>query len=311
MLSILDTILPVFAIVALGFAAVKFRLYPADGVGGLLAFVNNFATPFLLFRAMLGIHFDAAFRMDVIGSFYLGAFCIFALSILVARKLFSRRPGEAVSAGFAATFSNTVLLGIPVIQRAYGEPALETIYTIIGLHATILLPLAMITMELARRDGASLAATFRQIIWRVTTNPLMIGIVAGLLGNLAGLQLNEPADAFTRMMAQAVLPAALFGLGGALNAYRVRDEWRLSLSLALFKLFLHPALAWLIVGPLLHVDHTIARYAVVLAAMPSGINVYIFATTYKRAEDIAASTILLSTALSVISISFWLYVMAL
>lgn len=311
MLDVLTIIAPVFAIVILGYLAVRLKLYPPEGVKGLIAFVNNFATPFLLFRAMLGIHFDTAFRPPVIGSFYIAAFCVFAGAIFMSRKVFKRRPGEAVATGFSATFTNTVLLGIPIIQRAYGDQALQTIYTIIGFHASILLPMGMITMELARRDGAPLGGVVKQAGRRIITNPLMIGILLGLAGNFAGLELNEPADAFTRMMSQAVLPAALFGLGGALNAYRVRNDWKFSGSLAFMKLFVHPALAWLVLVPVLHVDPNIARYAVVLAGMPSGINVYIFATMYKRSEDIAASTILISTAFSVISVSFWLYVMAL
>jgi len=311
MLTTLNIVAPVFAIVALGFYAVKFRFYPATGVSGLIAFVNNFATPFLLFRAMLGVDFESAFKPDVISAFYVGAVAVFVLGLLVSHRIFARRPGDSVSAGFATMFSNTVLLGIPIMQRAYGEDALQTVYTIIGFHATILLPLGMITMEFSRRDGAKLAVTLSQVFTRIVKNPLMIGILAGLLANFAGVQLNEPIDAFTSMMAQAVLPAALFGLGGALNAYRVRDDWRLPLSLSLIKLFFQPAIVWVILVWLLQVEQNIARYAIVLAGMPSGISSYIFATTYKRAEDIAASTVLISTLLSVLSVSFWLYIMAL
>lgn len=309
MLTVLNVVAPVFAIVLTGYLAVRLKAYPASGVGGLISFVNNFATPVLLFRAMLAIDFSTALNASLITSFYFGAVVVFALGILVARKGFAQRPGQAVASGFAAMFTNTVLLGLPIIQRAYGADALQTIYTIIGLHAPMLLTLGMVTMELARRDGKSLGGALKKAAWRSLTNPLLIGIVLGLVGNLAGLRLIEAADAFTLMMSQAVLPAALFGLGGALNSYRVRESWPLALSLSLFKLMVHPAIAWVLLVPVLGIDPHVARYVVVLAGMPAGINVYVFATSYQRSEDVAASTILLTTILSILTVSFWLYLL--
>lgn len=310
MLNVLNVVSPVFAVVIFGFLAVRFKLYPASGVAGLITFVNSFATPFLLFRAMLGVDFGTAFNPKVIGSFYFGAVVVFAIGMPIAIKLFRNRPGVAVAAAFSGTFSNGVLLGIPIIQRAYGEGALQEIYTILGLHAPILMSSAMIVMELSRRDGRRLSHALIDAVRRAVSNPLLIGIALGLLGNLAGLALIEPADAFTRIMAQAVLPAALFGLGGALNQYRIRENGVQSLTHTTLKLMVHPLIVWLLLVPVFRLDHDIARAAVVLSAMPAGINTYVFATMYRRAEDIAASTILLTTSLSIFSVSFWLYVMS-
>lgn len=311
MLSILNVVAPVFALVATGFLAVRFKLYPASGVGGLIAFVNNFATPCLLFRAMLSVDFEAAFNLTVITPFYIGAVSVFFIGIILARTFFKSTPGEAVSIAFAGTFTNTVLLGIPIIQRAYGDDASPVIFSIIGVHVAILFTFGMLTMEMSRREGAPLASALKKGGKSLVTSPLLIGVVLGLLGNFFGLTLIEPVDAFTLMMAQAVLPAALFGLGGALNAYRIRDNWEPAVTMSVFKLFLHPAIAWVLLVPVLKVDPEIARYVVVLAAMPSGINVYIFATNYNRAVDVAANTILITTVGSVFSVSLWLFLMSL
>jgi len=310
MLTILNVVAPVFALVAVGFLAVRYKLYPTSGVAGLIAFVNNFATPCLLFRAMLSVDFKSAFNPNIIGSFYTGALVAFAVGIFLSRVIFANRPGEAVAAGFGASFSNTVLLGIPIIQRAYGAEAMPVIYSIIGLHAPFLLTVGMLTMELSRRDGEPILAALNKAARRIFKNPLLIGISLGLLGNISGINLIEPVDAFTLIMAQAVLPVALFGLGGALNEYRIRDNWLQAMTMSGLGLFLHPVITWIIMVPILKVDHDIARYAVVLSSMPAGINVYVFATNYNRSVDVAANTILISTALSVLSVSLWLYLMS-
>lgn len=309
MFTVLNVVAPIFAIVALGYLAVRFRLYPAEGVKGLITFVNNFATPCLLFRAMLNVDFAETFSFRLIGPYYLGALLVFVVGILIARTTFRRSPGESVSAGFSGMFTNTVLLGIPILQRAYGDAAMPIIFTIVGTHAAILMTSAMLTMEFARRDGEPLGRALIGALLRIAQNPLLIGIALGLVGNLAGIRLPEAVDAFTLIMAQAIVPVALFGLGGALNEYRLADNWALALNLSLLKLILHPLIVWVIMIHILKVDHAIARYPILLAAMPTGINAYIFATYYKRGQDIAANTILITTVLSVLTASVWLYIL--
>ena len=308
MLTILIIVAPVFALVATGYLAVHFGGIPRTGIPGILAFVNNFAVPILLFRAMLDIDFAAVFNGKMIAGYYFSALITLAAAIIIARAIFKNRPGEAVASAFGAYFSNTVLLGLPIVQRAYGEEALPVMYSIIGFHAPTLMTVSLIVMELSRRDGAGLGKVALSAIRRIFTHPLLIGIALGLVGNFLGITLIEPADAFTRMMSQAVLPAALFGLGGALHDYRIRDNWVLSGTMSLIKLMAMPALVYVVVVLVLRVDPAIARIAVITSAMPSGINAYVFATSYNRSVEVAASSILITTAASVLTVTFWLSV---
>jgi predicted permease len=311
MLAILNVILPVFALLALGYGAVRLRLFPSEGVRGLVVFVNNFATPCLLFYAMLNSDFSTTFNWSVIGPFYVGAIVVFVLGIALSSKLFGNKPGESVASGFSAMFTNTVLIGIPVVQRAYGPEALATAFSIIAFHAPVLITGAMLTMELLRRDGAPLHKTLGVALLRIIANPLLWGIALGAAANLMQIKLIEPAEAFITMMAAAVTPAALFGLGGALNDYRLSENWGQSLTMSLLKLIVQPAIAWVIMVPILHIDHDLARYGVLLAAMPAGINVYVFATYYNRSVSVAANSILISTVLSVLTVTGWLYLLGL
>lgn len=310
MLAILNVVAPVFAIIIAGYLAVRFRLYPREGVRGLVNFVNNFATPCLLFNAMATADFATAFNWGVIVPFYIGAITVFTVGSIVSVRFFGNRPGEGVSAGFSAMFTNTVLIGLPLIQRAYGAGALATAFSIIAFHASVLITLGMLVMELVRRDGAPIHQALGVAAVRIVSNPLLWGIAFGIAVNFAHIELPEPVEAFVTMMAAAVVPAALFGLGGALNDYRLSESWAQSLTMALLKLIVQPGVAYLLMVPVLHVDHQYARYGVLLAAMPSGINGYVFATYYNRAVNIAANTILISTVLSVVTVSAWLYLLS-
>ncbi|MBU1334527.1 MAG: AEC family transporter [Alphaproteobacteria bacterium] len=311
MLAILTVIAPVFALMALGYGAVRFRLYPAEGIKSLIAFVNNFATPCLLFYSLVTSDFSAAFNPAILGPFYLGALICFAIGIVIALKLFGNTPGEAVSVGFSGTFTNTVLIGLPIMQRAYGADALPVTLSIIGVHGAILLTVGMVTMELMRRDGASLGKTLVVAVRRVASNPLIWGIAAGMIGYFSGLQLIEPAEAFLVMMSSAVVPAALFGIGGALNEFKLSDNWKQALVASAIKLIVHPAIAYVLMIWVLRVPMDIARYGILLSAMPAGVNVYVFATYYNRSVSVAANTILIATIASAVTISGWLYILTL
>ncbi|MCB9958281.1 MAG: AEC family transporter [Rhodospirillaceae bacterium] len=307
--AIIDIVGPVFLLVAAGYVSVRVKLFPPSGVTGLITFVNTFATPCLLFRAMLTVEFGTTFDPAYLAAFYLSAFVVFAAGVAAARCLFGRRPGESVVIGFAAYFTNTVLLGLPIIHRAYGDEALPLIYAIIGLHAPLLMSFGMIAMELARRDAEPLGRALATAAKRVATNPLLIGIALGLATNLSGVQLPAVIDDATQMMVLAVMPAALFGLGGALNEYKLQDSWGQAVVAALLKLVVHPLLVLLAAAFVFHLPWEMTRVAVVTAAMPSGLNVYIFSTFYHRASDVAANTVLIATVIAVATISVWLVVM--
>ncbi|MEO6395988.1 MAG: AEC family transporter [Devosia sp.] len=311
MLQIVNVVIPVFAIIGLGYAAVRFRLYPAEGVRGLVSFVNNFATPCLLFQAMLTADFGSTFNPAIIVPFYVGSLTSLFVGAAVARRFFGNRPGESISSGFAAMFTNTVLIGIPVLQRAYGDAALPTVFSIIAFHAPALITIGMLVMELSRRDGAPLHQALAAALLRVVQNPLLWGVGLGLLANRLGVVLPEPGTAFLGMMSAAVLPAALFGLGGALNEYRLSENWAQASAMAVFKLLIHPIIAYVLMIHVLHVPMEIARYGILLAAMPSGINAYVFATYYDRAVNVATNTVLITTLASIVTITGWLYLLSL
>jgi malonate transporter and related proteins len=307
---VINIIAPVFALVAIGFVATKIALFPRNGVRGLIIFVNIFATPSLLFRTMLEVEFSSFFDPAVIGPFYFGALVSFAIGILISRKLFLHRPGHSVVCGFAAFFTNTVLLGIPIIQRAYGDEAMLVVFSIISLHAAFLFTVAVVMMELSRRDGATAGQTAFRVGRGLMGNALLWGVALGIAVNLSGLELPGTINAVTAMMAAAVIPVALFGLGAALNEYRLRSSWVVASLLALVKLVVHPLIVWVLMVPVLGAPMELVRPAVLLAAMPSGLNTYIFATYYNRSTGIAANSILISTVLGLVSISLWLVVLA-
>ncbi|HSO47122.1 MAG TPA: AEC family transporter, partial [Rhizobiaceae bacterium] len=219
------------------------------------------------------------------------------------------RPGEAVAVGFCAMFSNTVLLGVPIISRAYGEEVLTPAFGIISLHAPCLYAVGMLTMELSRRDGRTLSQALAAAAKSILANPLMIGVVTGAALNFAGRPLPEFATAAVEMIADSAIPVALVGMGAALTRYAVRAEIAESLVVSLLSLIAHPLIALVLTHFVMDLPHEYVRAAVVIAAMPPDMNVYIFALMYDRAVALSASAVLIATTLSIATISAWLLVL--
>lgn len=136
-------------------------------------------------------------------------------------------------------------------------------------------------------------------------NPLVMGVTTGLVVNLTGLQLPGPLWGAVNMMAQAALPAALFGLGGVLFRYRPEGDMKLILLICFLSLIGHPAMVWLM-GKAFGLPFDGFRSAVQTATMAPGANAYLFANMYGAAKRVAASSVLLGTAASMLTIWVWL-----
>jgi predicted permease len=309
MLTILVTIAPVFLLIAVGWGAVRTGYLPGGVADALNGFAVKIAVPVLLFRALERLDFSTAFSVPLLVSFYAGAFACFTVGIISARRIFKRRPGEAVAVGFAATFSNSVLLGLAITQRSHGASAMPLAFGIIALHAPMIYAVGIMTMELMRRDGRKLAATLQVAGRSIMVNPLMLGILAGAAVNLSGFDLPEPVMAAVDMLATAAIPVALVGIGAAMTRYQLRADLKEAGVVAALSLLLHPVIAFGLSHYVFGLEPDMVRAAVTLAAMPPGMNIYLFAVMYDRAVNLAASAFLLGTTLSVLTVTVWLYVL--
>ncbi|MFS4439178.1 AEC family transporter [Paracoccaceae bacterium GXU_MW_L88] len=309
MSSVLATIIPVFLVIFAGYIAVFTKKFSEDGVNGLMRFTQRFAIPCVLFNGISQLEFGDVFGPALLVPFYVGSTSCFFLGILAARHIFKRRPGESVAIGFGALFSNSLLIGLPVMERAYGPDSLAPNFGIIAIHAPFCYLVGITAMEFSRADGRGLGATMSEVIKAMTRNSLTIGIAIGVAVNLSGLTLPTPLQDAIDLIARAGLPAALFGLGGVLATYGIAASVPTASVISVLSLIVHPGIAYLLATQVFHVDDAMLRGIIVTAAMAPGVNTYVFATLYNRAETEAASIVCLGTALSVLTVPVWLMIL--
>jgi predicted permease len=301
---LLDVVLPVFLIIGFGYAAARAKLMSDGAVDGLMLFSQNFAIPCLLFRSISQLDLNASFDPGMLLSFYIA----FAVGFFGAHKGFNRPLDESVAIGFAAMFSNTLLLGLPITERAYGPDALSGNYAIIAMHSPLFYGFGIALMEWVRSRGQGLSglALGRQMGRAILSQPLVLAIILGVTVNLSGLPLPVAVGAAVDMIARASLPTALFGLGGVLLRYRPDGDKALIALVVAIALILHPMVTYGLSKFVFAVDTASMRSAVVTSAMPPGVNAYLFAHLYGTGRRVAASAVLIATAVSILTAWFWL-----
>jgi len=306
--SLIDVILPVFLVIGAGYLATRRGYFQAGHVDALMKFTQSFAIPCLLFRAIATLDLSASFDPRLLISFYTGAAICFSLGMIGARLIFRRDWEDCVAIGFCCLFSNSVLLGLPITERAYGADNLTGNYAIIAFHSPFCYGLGITVMEIVRNKGAGGIATVKSVFSAMFKNVLILGIALGFVANLSGLWIPQAVDEALSLVIRAALPTALFALGGVLVQYRPEGDLRAIGFVCAISLMVHPTLVWSM-GTALKVQPDLFRSAVLNAAMAPGFNAYIFANMYGRAKRVAASSVLIATGSCILTVWLWLLIL--
>ncbi|WBU52383.1 AEC family transporter [Paracoccus sp. SCSIO 75233] len=312
MSTLFDVVLPVFLVVGFGYLVAWRGLFSEAAVDGVMRFAQNFAVPVLLFQSIAKLDLSAEFNLPMLAAFYIGAFSSFTVGALGARWI-GRPPEDSVAIGFICLFSNSLLLGVPITENAYGSGALAGNWTIIAIHSPLLYTFGITVMEFTRARGQNLSIgrVALRAMTGVIRTPLVIGILAGAVMNLlrqAGLVLPSGFWDAVGMMARAALPSALFALGGVLYRYKPEGDSRAIFMCCSASLVLHPVITYGL-GQIFGLEIAALRSSVMTAAMAPGVNAYLFASIYGVGKRVAASSVLIATALSILTISLWLEVL--
>jgi hypothetical protein len=227
---------------------------------------------------------------------------VWAIAQGAARRFFRQDGIAAVAAGFSAGQANTVLVGIPMILKAYGEEGAVPLFLLIAVHLPVTMTAATL---LAEGRGASPLALLRRLV----THPIVVAVLAGSAARLVVGWIPAPAWQVLDLVSAAAVPCSLVAMGVALRRYGLEAGWRLPGLIAGLKLVVHPLIVFVLTTQVFSMPPAWAGVAVLFAACPSGINAYLFAERYGQGVAVASSAVALSTALALVTVAVWLKVL--
>lgn len=303
---ILDAVVPLFAVIFAGFIAGRTGVLAEEAVRGLNRFVFSFAMPPMLFKLMAGTDVTALGQGRFVLGYFWAELLVFTLGAIIGGVLFRQRFAAMVIQGFGSSFSNGVLLALPLLIGLHGERGAVPAVMLFTLD--VLMFSAITTMlEIARaREGqgaGSPAAALRVSGLAILKNPIIMATLIGILWGIAGLPVPDLIGKTFGFLGQAGPPAALFALGATLAFRRVRGSVGSAAGMIALKLFVHPVLAFVSLTYVFPVEPFWVHAAVVFAACPVGANVYIFAQHYGVQVTAASAAILVSTGLALLTIT--------
>ena len=312
-MGLIQTIIVVFGVIAIAYAAAHFKLLDERVGDGLSDFVFVIAAPLLLFRTMVTADFHGTAPWSLWTTYFIGVIVAWAASDL-AIKLFFRRDNRAgVVAGVSGAFSNLVFLGMPLMLGVFGQNGFAILSLIVAVHMPVMMAASITLHELAmRRDGvfkgeshwiAVIGSFFNSLL----RNPFVLGILAGWIWRLLGLRMPDAADALIETLSGVAGPVALFAMGMGLKKFGISGNMAAAVVMSAIKLVLMPAVvlgaAWLIGLP-----PFTAKIAVVAAALPAGVNSYLIATRFGTGQALASNSMVMATAFSALTLTLWVSV---
>ena len=312
---VLSALLPVVLLIAVGFFAGKRRWISASSVKDLSNLVFLILIPALLFRTMGAVHLE---KLDLkpVGIYFLTTGIIFT-GVLLWQGL-SRR---STVIALASIFSNTIMIGVPLVGLAYGEAALVYLFTLISLHALVLLTLATVVLEFAvmrertqhakteagqlihdRDTAASIAKNVVLAMRNAVIHPVPLPIIAGLLFAQTGLAIPAVIDRPLQLLGSAFGPLALVLVGVTLAHTKVGAHIKGAFAISLVKNALHPALM-AAMGWAFGLTGMPLTVMIVAASLPVGANVFLFSQRYHVAQELITASVAITTAVALVSVS--------
>ena len=309
MSSVLTTILPVFGLIALGFVCARTGFIGTAAGQGLSQVVFNLAMPALLFRTVAVIDQQSLSPWPLWASLFGGIAVVWIVTTIIARTT-SLIEAVPASAAMGAAFGNLAMLGLPLAVAHFGDRAALPVGLILSIHAPILWLAAVLHIESSGRGQLpSVLAVIRQLVSQLIRNPIVLALLLGTFWRVTGLGLHPVPDRFLEMLGEAGVPMALVALGLTLAGYSLKGQWRGIITLMMLKLLCLPLAVWVIARHIVGLDPFWTEIALVLAAMPTGANAYLFAQRYASGTAPVSGAIAVGTALSLITLSMLFLVM--
>lgn len=300
MAHIFFQLVPFFLIIGCGYAAAVSRLITPEGIKYLTRFVFYFPLSAMLFDFSSKLPVRTLFDGDSAMAYVGATLAVFLIATVVARMRGCGLQESAIEAQ-CCIVGNTGFLGLPILIILFGAQAAAPVLLVLTMDLVVFgtLVVAVITGGRSRMPGPSVLWT---VLRGLLGNPMIIAIVLGLCWSVWNLPRPAVLVSYLELMGAAATPCALFAIGGSL-AEKAAERFSVAVWISFAKLVLHPLAVAFAALYVFALDPFPAAVMIACAAMPTAGNIYMLARHYNVAPQRVSASILVSTALSVLSLT--------
>ncbi|WP_172326734.1 AEC family transporter [Mangrovicoccus sp. HB161399] len=307
MLDVFLLAVPLYLLIAAGFAVVRSGYLPPENLGGVGQFALKVCLPVLIFAAVSKPGELLLLNWSFVAGYSAASFLVIAAMTQVMRRLYGHPPGRAIILGLGCGSSNSAFFGLPVAAIALGPDAAATIFAWILLAENmVVIPLCVSLAESADQRAGSFLASLRGVLAGMARSPLMIGLVAGLAVSVTGLEPPAPIARTMGMIVSAAPVMSLMLVGGFIAHESVRGAGVPVAAITFAKLLLHPLAVYLVLSALPGLDHETVIGGMLFAGVPMFTIFTLFAARH-GGETLASAAQVMATAASLVTINFLLF----
>lgn len=304
MLLILNSLLPIFALITLGSVLKRIGWIDESFIRASDRLIYYIFFPCLLFWKIGKPATTVGVEWFFILSGLCAVFTIFLLSLCFAR--FFRMRAYEVGSFSQSCYRFSTYIGIAIILSAIGEEGVRQFGILIGFLIPFINVLAVSTM--IWYSGGKCPGNHKGIIMlkAMVSNPLILACVAGIFYSKLGIPFPGFVENALSLTSSLTLPLALISIGGSLTFSRSRDHLGTAFVAALFKLIVLPIVGYMFMKSF-QVSSTAFKVAMIYFALPTSPQNYILSSQLNSDVDLATTAIVLSTLLSLVPLSVVLF----
>jgi len=303
-MAILQAVLPVFLVIAIGAGARRFRFIGQEFIDTANALVYYLLLPALLFYKIGTSNFREAFSVPLVAGGYVATVAAFLLATLLSRRLgiSPAAQGSFVQGAFRA---NLAYVGLPIVFSAVGDAGLRKAGILLGFMVPLLNTLAVIALLLPHGTANGRKENLLRVLRQLATNPLILSSFFGIAWSGFALPLPRLAGNTLDILSSATLPLSLLCLGGSFSFQRARSGFRIAALAASMKILLLTAIG-IAAYRWMGLSGEDLRVGGIMMGCPTAVVTYVMASQLDGDTDLAGSIVVVSTAASAVTITGWL-----
>jgi malonate transporter and related proteins len=305
-LDILSVLVPVFVVIGLGYFGGKRRVFDDDQIAGFNEFVLGFALPAMIFAGVLAtprsvLAEDATLFLAVI----VVQLVFLVVGVVLGMRVLGQGLAAATIIGLLISVPTAAFMGTPILDGLFSKASSSNAIALYAISTNVTaLPLSIILLEWATRAtdetrgfGPILGETLRKTISKTLVwSPLVALTLVAI-----GVHVPSPFDNSLDLIGESTSAVALFASGLILSRYRLHVGTQ-PVMLALVKNLVQPG-AMLGLALLFGITGVARSETVILTAMPASVVAPMFAVRYRSYEAESASTLIVGTVLSLVTLT--------
>ena len=302
MIDVLNLALPFFGLIVLGYAAGKIVGLPDTGLAWMNFFLIYISLPCLFYRVLAVTPFEQLNNAPFVIGTTLATLTAFVVAFCAGLLIRHGNVAEAAIVGVAGAYGNVGYMGPGLAFSTLGPDAAAPVALIFCFDSVLAFTLVPMLMAFAGRDKKSLGATVFQIVKQISLHPFLIAAELGILSAAFHFRPPVALDRLMQFLQDAAAPCALFTLGVTV-ALRPVEKMPWEVPPAIFvKLIVHPLVVLLILSLIGNFSPVWVATAVLMAALPTALNVFIMARQYDTWVPQASGCVLFGTVASVVTL---------